>query len=532
MVGYVSAYQRSLLDPAVFSISWELVPGRGAFEPAQEEVVRSAEAAAKGGLVHALTLTDNPGGNPAISAEMLGTEISRLGVEPLVHFTCKDKNRNQLEALLYGLERATVRNFLVMSGDYTYTGYQGRSKPVFDLDPTQLLDLVTQLNRGLELPLVRRVTRLTETHFFAGAVVSPFKQSEAELMTQYYKLGKKLRAGAQFIVTQLGYDARKLHEALLMVRRLCDANDLDSVPLVGSIYVLTRGVARPMHRNRLPGCVVTDAMLAQVENEGAGARGREAALERAARMYALLKGMGYDGVHIGGHGLSYDDVASIVQQGEELAPNWLELVPQFNYPQPNGWYYFELNPKTKLNLERPAGRDKRSGFHLGYWMLRSLGKAMFNNRGPLFRPMRYLAQQIDGTRLERPMTRLEHITKVITNECLHCGDCALQDVAYLCVTSQCPKGERNGPCGGSFEGWCEVYPDTKKCIYVRAYQRLNRYGEEDTLGAYQVPAVNYDLLWTSSWLNFFLGRDHTARRLGVPPFQGKKTASGAADGAG
>ncbi|MBI5444597.1 MAG: methylenetetrahydrofolate reductase, partial [Deltaproteobacteria bacterium] len=67
----------------------------------------------------------------------------------------------------------------------------------------------------------------------------------------------------------------------------------------------------------------------------------------------------------------------------------------------------------------------------------------------------------------------------------------------------------------------EVYPKNgahpKECIYVRAYPRLKSHGAEDTLGAYQVPPVNYDLLWTSSWLNFFLGRDHTAKRLGILP---------------
>ena len=97
----VSRFQESLLDPKTFSVTWELVPGRGSFEKAQEVVIASAEQAAKGGKVHALTITDNPGGNPAISAEMLGAEILKLGVEPLVHFTCKDKNRNQLEGLLY-----------------------------------------------------------------------------------------------------------------------------------------------------------------------------------------------------------------------------------------------------------------------------------------------------------------------------------------------------------------------------------------------------------------------------------------------
>ncbi len=515
MSEFRSRYEESLVNPHVFSVSWELVPGRGSFERAQEEVIRSAERAATGGRVHALTLTDNPGGNPAISAEMLGAEITRTGMEPLVHFTCKDKSRNQLEALLYGLERATVRNFLVMSGDFTDKGYRGRSKPVFDLDPTQLLGLVTALNEGLRVTKVGRQATLTPTHFYAGAVVSPFKAKESEVMGQYYKLGKKLLAGAQFIVTQLGYDARKYHEALLMVRYL----GFPQVPVVGNLYVLTPGSARLMNRNGLPGCVVTDSLLAAIEAEATSkAAAKQAALERAAKMYAFLKGMGFAGAHIGGQGLRYEDVEAIVERGEELTPNWRDLVHEFDYPQPGGWYFFERDSETGLNLEEPVDRSsERPRASLSYMAFRLLGKNMFNNHGPLFKPMRALAERVDGSRWERPITRMEHLVKVITNECLHCGDCALPDLAYVCVTSQCPKGERNGPCGGSYEGWCEVYPGEKRCIYMRAYERLKRYGEEGQLGAYQVPPVDYDLMWTSSWLNFFLGRDHTAKRLGVEP---------------
>jgi len=84
----VGGYEQSLRDPAKFSITWELVPGRGAFEKSQLEVLSTAERAAKSGRVHALTITDNPGGAPALSAEMLGAEIIRMGCEPLVHLTC------------------------------------------------------------------------------------------------------------------------------------------------------------------------------------------------------------------------------------------------------------------------------------------------------------------------------------------------------------------------------------------------------------------------------------------------------------
>ena len=119
--------------------------------------------------------------------------------------------------------------------------------------------------------------------------------------------------------------------------------------------------------------------------------------------------------------------------------------------------------------------------------------------------------------LEEVIRSAEQAGKAITNDCLHCGDCGLPDVAYICPTSQCPKGQRNGPCGGSYLGWCEVHPNTKKCIYVRAYPRLKHYGEEDQLVVHQVPPVDYDLRQSSSWLSFYMGRDHTAKRLGIEP---------------
>ena len=163
MTEYLSKYQESLLDKDIFSVSWELVPGRGAVEPYQEALIASAEEAAKDERIHAVTITDNPGGNPAISAEMLGVEVSRAGVDVLVHFTCKDKNRNQLESLLYGLERASVHNVLALTGDYTTSGFEGRSTGVFDLDSSQLLDLITELNQGLDIPTPRGTTTLVPT---------------------------------------------------------------------------------------------------------------------------------------------------------------------------------------------------------------------------------------------------------------------------------------------------------------------------------------------------------------------------------
>ena len=511
----MSGFHKALLDEDAFSVTWELVPGRGSFETDQAALIASAEQAAGTGMIHALTITDNPGGNPAISAEMLANELRELDIEPLVHFACKDKNRNQLESLLHGLERASVCNLLVLTGDYSRAGYEGRSKPVFDLDATQLLRLIGELNEGLEIPTPAGTRTLKPTRFLAGAVVSPFKALEAELMGQYYKLGKKLQAGARFIVTQLGYDARKFHEVLLIMKHL----GFENVPVIGNVFVLSRGPARLMNGNGLPGCVVPNRLLSTVLEESADPdRGRAKRLERAARMYAFMKGMGFAGVHIGGHGLKCEDVVFIIERGEELVPVWRDLIREFDFPQTAGWYCFEKDARTGLNRDALVDRSgDRPPTPLSYRFFRLLHGSTFDQNGVLFMPMRSLAQAIDGSRLEHAFTRWEHLAKMITNECLQCGDCGLPDTAYVCPTSQCPKGQRNGPCGGSFEGWCEVYPNERECIYVLAYQRLKHYGEEETLGSHQVPPVDYSLRQTSSWLNYYLGRDHTAKHIGIRP---------------
>ncbi len=211
-------FQKSLTDPDRMAVAWELIPGRGAREKLQEGALMAAEQAAKGGRIDAVTITDNPGGNPAILADYLGQEILKLGMEPLVHFTCKDRNRNQIESQLYALDRAQIRNLLVMTGDYPVTGFQGRPSPVFDLDPTHVLHLIGEMNRGLAYPGPKGIIRNQPSDFFAGVAVSPFKAMEAEQRVQYFKLKKKIAAGARFVVTQLGYDARKFHELTLFMR--------------------------------------------------------------------------------------------------------------------------------------------------------------------------------------------------------------------------------------------------------------------------------------------------------------------------
>ncbi|MBM7623117.1 methylenetetrahydrofolate reductase C-terminal domain-containing protein [Sporohalobacter salinus] len=507
-----SSLTESITNKDDFTVTWELVPGRGAKESKQEKIFINAEKAANSDKVDGVTLTENPGGNPAISAEYLGMRVKELGIDPMAHFTCKDKNRNQMESFLYSLEREGVSNILVMTGDYPGGGYKGSSKPVYDLDPTQILDLITDLNEGLEYENhFGRTIGLKETHFFPGVVVSPFKRLESEQMVQYYKLKKKIEKGAKFIISQLGYDVRKFHELIQFIKM----NDWD-IPVIGNIFVLSYGIGRAMNANRIPGCVVTDDLVEQLAREKkADDNGKHTRLMRAAKMYAFMKGMGYDGVHLGGHGLDYEELEFIIEKGEELTPNWRDYIHEFDFPIKDGFYYFEKDEETGLNTDRPAERKSKPKKETVYSMFRIGHSLIFDPDGSFFGPMQSICSLTDDGVLEDPFDFMERVIKTITNECQGCGDCALTDLAYLCPMSQCPKNQRNGACGGSKDGWCEIYPNEQKCLYVRVYNRLKAYEEEEKLRDNWVPPVDWDLTHKSSWLNYFLGRDHTANKIGI-----------------
>ncbi len=85
---------------------------------------------------------------------------------------------------------------------------------------------------------------------------------------------------------------------------------------------------------------------------------------------------------------------------------------------------------------------------------------------------------------------------------------SLPDCAYLCPMAGCSKTSRNGPCGGSAGGRCEL--DDKECFWARVYDRLKYYGESEQMADAPVVICNPALEHTSSWANTFLDRDHHA----------------------
>ena len=508
----MNKFKEKVIEGKEFVVTCEFVPGRGSKGRSIEAVIEFGEKVVSSNLpIYAVSITDNPGGNPAISPDILAKELRSIGMEALIHFACGSANRNMIEARTYALARDGLENLLVLTGDYPTSGYKGISKPVFDLDSVQLICYLNEMNEGLRIPGRKKGSfdTLPETNFFIGCVVSPFKRNEAELIPQFFKLEKKFRAGADFIITQLGYDVRKFAEVLKYMKY----RGID-LPILGNVYVLNRTVARLMNKGLIPGCVVTDELLEKIEEETkASDKGKKARLERAAQLMAIFKGMKFNGVHIGGFGLKLEDFEFIIHRAEEIGDNWRDYIQNFRYHQKNEFYYFPEDPGLSFEEEKLTPVEiKKPRIPFSFRIMRIFHRRLFEEGVLGYRMAKRIYRWFDKRKfLGKVSYFFERIAKKLLFDCQECGDCALADLAYLCPMSKCAKFQRNGPCGGSKDGMCEA-DNEKKCVWTLAYNRFASINNLDYLREGIIPPVDFSLSETSSWANFYLGRDHTSKK--------------------
>lgn len=505
----IRIFRDDITDDDRFVVTLELVPGSESLGRSVDTVMAIAADAYADGRVSAVSITDNPGGNPSLSPDALGYEIFKLGMDVIVHFTCRDLNRVGMESRALQLAMMGIKNILALSGDYSGQGFGGQGAPVFDLDSVNLTCMLAMLNDRLE-------ASGDPEGFFTGCAVSPFKATEAETFTQYAKLCKKVSAGARFVITQLGYDVRKFQELLQMQQRLGI-----KIPTLASLYLLTPLTARIMNQGRIPGAVVTDRLREMVVSEWQNqSRGRNAAIERSARLAAVLKGIGYRGIHIGGIHKSFAPAGRILDRLEQIQDRWQEFLPAFDLPQPRGFYVFRNNSQTGLSGSQlnPVGSRSTAIDRIRYELLRGFHHLFFNFDSPLANLLARGSRWLDRRRWGRLLAHLlEAPIKFILLACQQCGDCGIAHVAFLCPESQCPKHCRNGPCGGSFKGRCEVRTE-RDCVWYRAYQRMASAKNTGELMAACVPPRMWELNHTCSWLNFHLRRDHQSASSDIVRF--------------
>jgi methylenetetrahydrofolate reductase (NADPH) len=499
-------------DPRAFLVGVEVLSTRGTMLARRAVRIREfAAELARSGRVDWVSITDNAGGNPMLGPTALGKPVLYAGREVLIHLSCKDFNRNGLESQAWMLASEGFHNILALSGDSPSEGWRGEARPVFDLDSVGLLHLLREMNEGL--PAGDGLRRLDPTGFFLGAAVNPFKRLENEMVPQLLKLERKLRAGAGFAVTQIGFDARKAAELRIWLAR----EGRGEVPVIGNVFLLNARVARVFHEGRVPGVTVTRELLEECERRAASAdRGRAFFLELAARQMAVYRGLGYRGVYL--DGLSgIDDLAAILDREASFGrDDWKAFARELRYAPADEFYLFPEDPQSgRWSPAYEASLARRDGPGLAYRFHERFHDLAFVPGTRLFSLGRALCAS--ARRPEQgpaPLRWLERLAKGILFDCRDCGDCALPETAFLCPESACVKNQRNGPCGGTRDGLCEVRD--VPCLWARAYDRLQARGREREI-AEALPVIqDQSLRGTSGWANAFLGRDHRGRAAEPP----------------
>ncbi len=238
----------------------EIVPPRGT-DPAP--MLAQARALAAGG-VHAVNVPDGPRAASRMGALLSGLLIAReAGIEPVVHYACRDRNLLGMLSDLLGAAASGLTNLLIVTGDPPKMGPYPEATAVFDIDSIGLVNLVAGLNRGLD-PGGNALGG--QTRFVIGVGVNP---TAHELERELGRFRWKVEAGAEFAVTQPVFDLEQFD-------RFLDRIAGWEIPVVAGIWPLVSLRNAEFLANEVPGVRVPPAVLDRMRR--ASGAGREAAL--------------------------------------------------------------------------------------------------------------------------------------------------------------------------------------------------------------------------------------------------------------
>ena len=191
-----------------------------------------------------------------------GTIVVQEGLEPVIQMTCRDRNRLAIQSDLLGASALGMRNLLCLTGDHQGFGNHPTAKNVFDVDSLQLVQMVAEM-RDKSVFQCGDSFKGPEPRFFVGAAAAPFADP---IDFRPYRLAKKVRAGADFIQTQLVYDVPAFERYMEKVREL--GLHKQTYILAGVGPLKSPGMARYM-KNNVPGILVPDELIERMTAAGA-----------------------------------------------------------------------------------------------------------------------------------------------------------------------------------------------------------------------------------------------------------------------
>jgi homocysteine S-methyltransferase len=256
-----------------FVVSVEVDPPRGA---RPKKMIEGAQFLKASG-VDVINVADSPMARVRMSSLALASMITQqVGVETILHFTCRDRNLMGIQSDLMGAHALGIRNILALTGDPPRAGDYPNATAVFDVDSVGLIRVLKQLNAGTDLA----GNSIGEpTRFLIGCAVNPASE---DIQTELERFQKKIEAGAEFTMTQPLYEMEPLI-------RFLEAVGKRRVPvLLGLLPLQSHRHAEFLH-NEVPGINIPDK--AREAMRQAGDKGIEVGIEMCRALLLEAKDM-------------------------------------------------------------------------------------------------------------------------------------------------------------------------------------------------------------------------------------------------
>jgi len=241
-----------ILESGGFVVTSECGPPRGA----DPEVIRRKGNLLKG-VVDAVNVTDNQTSVVRMSSLSACVILKEMGFDPILQMVCRDRNRIAIQSDILGAAALGINNILCLSGDHQKFGDHSKAKNVFDIDSIQLIQTVRGMREEGRFLGGEEVKG--KPVLFIGAAENPFADPfEIRAM----RLGKKARAGVEFLQTQCIYNMARFEKWMEMVR---ERGLHEKVGILAGVTPFKSvGMARYM-KNSVPGMDVPDELIERMK---------------------------------------------------------------------------------------------------------------------------------------------------------------------------------------------------------------------------------------------------------------------------
>lgn len=177
--------------------------------------------------VNAINVPDSPRASARMSAQSLCVQIQQnVGIETILHYTCRDRNVLSIQSDLLGASSIGLKNILCLTGDPPKMGNYPNATAVFDVDAIGLVNIVRNLNCGLDIGK----NSIGESTGFTVAVAA--NPGVPDIEQEVRRFAYKVEAGAEYAITQPVFDLRLLEAFLKRIEEF-------RIPVIAGIWPLT-----------------------------------------------------------------------------------------------------------------------------------------------------------------------------------------------------------------------------------------------------------------------------------------------------